>query len=132
RCARARAIRERAMKAPAETAKKQRKIARKVRSKAPPRVRKATPQTGLRQPASPMPAQHLAKPGLEKDLRPRPRYLAPAYRGSAKLHDRVAIVTGGDSGIGRAVAVLFAREGADVVLAYLDEHEDAKETATRV
>ncbi len=85
-----------------------------------------------RQPANPMPAQHLRKPGLEKDLDLAPRYLAPDYAGSGKLEGRVAIVTGGDSGIGRAVAVLFAREGADVAILYLDEHGDAKETCTAI
>ena len=122
-----------------ETAKKQRTIAGQAKAKAKAKRKpdrkgasKHPPQTGLHQPASPMPAQALSKPGLEKDLDPRPRYLAPTYRGSAKLHDRVAIITGGDSGIGRAVAVLFAREGADVVIAHLDEQEDADETAARV
>jgi NAD(P)-dependent dehydrogenase (short-subunit alcohol dehydrogenase family) len=115
-----------------DTAKKQRRIARNAQSRpAPPKSKKA-PQTGLQQPASPMPAQHLEKPGMENDLQPRPRYLAPTYRGSAKLHGKVAIITGGDSGIGRAVAVLYAREGADVVIAYLDEHEDAEATAAQV
>lgn len=85
-----------------------------------------------RQPANPMPAQHLRKPGLEKDLDLAPRYLAPDYAGSAKLEGKVAIVTGGDSGIGRAVAVLFAREGADVAILYLDEHEDAKQTCSAI
>ena len=122
-----------------ETAKKQRTIAGQAKAKAKAKGKpdrkgasKHPPQTGLHQPASPIPAQALSKPGLEKDLDPRPRYLAPTYRGSAKLHDRVAIITGGDSGIGRAVAVLFAREGADVVIAHLDEQEDADETAARV
>ncbi len=90
-------------------------------------------QAGTRkQPANPMPAKHLRKPGLENDLDLAPRYLAPDYVGSGKLEGRVAIVTGGDSGIGRAVAVLFAREGADVAILYLDEHEDAKETCTAI
>lgn len=85
-----------------------------------------------RYPANPLPEQHLRKPGLEGDLDPRPMFEAPGYRGSGKLADRVALITGGDSGIGRAVAVLFAREGADVAIGYLDEHEDAKETAAAV
>jgi NAD(P)-dependent dehydrogenase (short-subunit alcohol dehydrogenase family) len=59
---------------------------------------------------------------------PRPRFHAPDYRGSGKLARKVALITGGDSGIGRAVAVLFAREGADIAIAYLSEHEDAQET----
>jgi hypothetical protein len=73
-----------------------------------------------------LPAQHLKKPGHEAEL--EPQFLAPDYRGSGKLDGFAAIVTGGDSGIGRAVAVLFAREGADVTVAYLDEHDDAAET----
>jgi NAD(P)-dependent dehydrogenase (short-subunit alcohol dehydrogenase family) len=83
-------------------------------------------------PANPLPPQHLRKPGLERDLRPRPKFRAPDYRGSGKLEGKVALVTGGDSGIGRAVAVLFAREGADVAIAYLNEHADARETAKHV
>lgn len=81
-----------------------------------------------RMPEPPMPAQHLVKPGLEADLKVRPEYEAPQYHGSGKLKDKVAVITGGDSGIGRAVAVLFAREGADVAIVYLDEDEDAEET----
>src|SRR5690242_19337437 len=82
-----------------------------------------------RHPKPPFPKQKLEKPGLESELDPRPQYRAPAYRAADKLLDKVAIVTGGDSGIGRAVAMLFAREGADVALAYLDEEEsDAQET----
>jgi len=86
-------------------------------------------QTGAREyPEPPMPAQKLEKPGDESDLDPRPQFLAPDYQGSEKLRGMSAIVTGGDSGIGRAVAVLFAREGANVSIIYLNEHEDAKET----
>jgi len=90
-------------------------------------------QAGARkQPHNPLPKQHLKKPGNEHELALQPRFLAPAYQGSGKLQDMVAIITGGDSGIGRAVAVLFAREGADVAVLYLDEHEDAQDTARHV
>ncbi|MBB5609905.1 MULTISPECIES: SDR family oxidoreductase [unclassified Janthinobacterium] len=86
-------------------------------------------QTSARsQPGAPLPAQHLAKPGSEAQMQLKPRFLAPDYSGSGKLAGMVAIVTGGDSGIGRAVAVLYAREGADVAIIYLNEHEDANET----
>jgi NAD(P)-dependent dehydrogenase (short-subunit alcohol dehydrogenase family) len=69
------------------------------------------------------------EPGLEKTMADQPpQFLAIGYLGSGKLQDKVALVTGGDSGIGRAVAVLYAREGADVAVIYLDEHEDAAET----
>ena len=87
----------------------------------------------IEQPKSPMPPQHQEKPGIESQLDPRPRYEAPHYKGSDKLKDKVALVTGGDSGIGRAVAVLFAREGADVALTYLPvEGSDADETRAAV
>ena len=83
----------------------------------------------IKQPKSPMPAQHQEKPGLESKLKPRPRYQAPYYKGAEKLKQKVALITGGDSGIGRAVAVLFAREGADVAITYLpEEQSDADET----
>lgn len=86
-------------------------------------------QAGLRpQPAPPFPEVHLQKPGVESELDPRPQFMAPDYKGSGKLQDMAAIVTGGDSGIGRAVAVLYAREGADVAIVYLNEHGDAEET----
>ena len=95
-------------------------------------AKKATQAGARRQPENPLPAQHQRKPGAEHKLKPQPRYLAPDYRGSDKLKGMSAIVTGGDSGIGRAVAVLFAREGADVAVLYLDEHEDARTTADQV
>jgi NAD(P)-dependent dehydrogenase (short-subunit alcohol dehydrogenase family) len=79
-----------------------------------------------------MPAQQLAKPGHEHELELAPRFLAPDYTGSGKLQGMRAIVTGGDSGIGRAVAVLFAREGADVAVLHLDEAEDADITRQHV
>ena len=85
-------------------------------------------QTGVTQPVPPMPGQHLAKPGIEAQMELKPKFMAEGYKGSGKLAGMAAIVTGADSGIGRAVAVLFAREGADVAVMYLNEHEDAEET----
>jgi len=93
---------------------------------------KAPVQAGTREQPEKMPAQHLEKPGNEADLALAPRFLAPDYAGSGKLAGMAALVTGGDSGIGRAVAVLFAREGADVAIVYLDEHADAQETKRHV
>lgn len=89
-------------------------------------------QTGPREQPGNLPAQHLDKPGMEHELQLQPRFMAPDYEGSGKLQDMVAIVTGGDSGIGRAVAVLFAREGANVAVLHLDEDEDAEKTCIHV
>jgi NAD(P)-dependent dehydrogenase (short-subunit alcohol dehydrogenase family) len=85
------------------------------------------------QPTPPFPQQSQEKPGVEAEMRPRPEYEAPLYRGSGKLEGLTALITGGDSGIGRAVAVLYAREGADTALVYLpQEKEDAEETRRAV
>ncbi len=85
-------------------------------------------QAGARPQPEKMPAQHVEKPGRESELELKPRFMAPDYKGSGKLEGLSALVTGGDSGIGRAVAVLFAREGADVSIVYLSSHDDAQET----
>jgi len=77
----------------------------------------------VEEPKSPLPPQHQSKPGSETKLKPRPRYEAPLYTGAGKLKEKVALITGGDSGIGRAVAVLFAREGADVAFTFLKEEK---------
>jgi NAD(P)-dependent dehydrogenase (short-subunit alcohol dehydrogenase family) len=91
------------------------------------------PQTGAREyPVPPFPEQHQAKPGKEATLEPRPMFDAPHYRGSEKLKGKVALITGADSGIGRSVAILYAREGADIAVVYLSEHADAKETKAAV
>lgn len=90
-------------------------------------------QAGARlYPVPPFPKQHLAKPGHESEVDPAPLYDAPHYKGSEKLAGKAALITGGDSGIGRAVAVLFAREGADVAISYLNEHRDAERTKQAV
>jgi NAD(P)-dependent dehydrogenase (short-subunit alcohol dehydrogenase family) len=89
---------------------------------------KPKPTSGQARAQNPLPRQHQDKPGIESELDPRPQFLAPSYNASGKLAGMSAIITGGDSGIGRAVAVLFAREGADVAIVYLSEDSDAQET----
>lgn len=79
-------------------------------------------------PHTPPKQQQDVQPGREGPMNPKPRERARDYRGSGKLEGKAAIITGGDSGIGRSVAILFAREGADVAIVYLEEHEDANET----
>jgi NAD(P)-dependent dehydrogenase (short-subunit alcohol dehydrogenase family) len=78
------------------------------------------------------PAQQQTPPGVLGDMNPKPDHGEESYRGSGKLTGKVAVITGGDSGIGRAVAIAFAREGADVLISYLNEHDDAKDTAKYV
>ena len=123
-------------KATRRTVAEQRALQRGIDRKDAARGSKSRPkkavQAGLRRQPARMPAQHIAKPGLESELALAPRFEAPDYRGSGKLEGMAAIVTGADSGIGRAVAVLFAREGADVAIFHLDEADDARETARYV
>ncbi|HEU4859508.1 MAG TPA: SDR family oxidoreductase [Chitinophagaceae bacterium] len=73
--------------------------------------------------------QHQQRPGIEKKLTPRPVFDFPDKKGTNKLNGKIALITGADSGIGKAVAVLFAKEGADIAIAYLNEHKDARDTA---
>lgn len=114
---------------------KQRKVQQEVRASEKAREEETSPipQTGARAyPAPPLPSATLEKPGREADLELQPLCDAPYYKGSEKLKDQVALITGGDSGIGRAVAILFAREGADVAIVYLNEHEDARKTCSLI
>lgn len=89
--------------------------------------------TRMPKPPTSFPPEHQnQQPGLESEMRPRPIEDDPAYKGSGKLHGKVALITGGDSGIGRAVSYCFAKEGADVAIVYLDETRDAETTKSKV
>src|SRR3954465_1487811 len=89
------------------------------------------PKTAEKKPLRP-PQKQDEQPGCEDKMTPRPKVQRPEYKGSGKLAGKVALISGGDSGIGRAVAVIFAREGANVAISYLNEHKDAEETARLV
>jgi hypothetical protein len=121
---------------PARTASKYRALQRRVDQadrRRPRRKTESATQAGARTyPEPPFPRQHLSKPGHESRLDPAPLYDAPYYKGSGKLQDKVALITGGDSGIGRSIAVLFAREGADIAIVHLDEKADADVTRQAV
>ena len=81
-----------------------------------------------KRPEPPFPKQKQPMPGLTAKMKPVPDHGEDSYKGSGRLKDKKAVITGGDSGIGRAVAIAYAREGADVLISYLEEHEDAEET----
>jgi NAD(P)-dependent dehydrogenase (short-subunit alcohol dehydrogenase family) len=119
-----------------ETAEKEQAIQHKIdQAEADPEPSKAkrrAMQAGARAYPTHFGKQHLAKPGRESVLEPAPMFDAPHYKGSTKLKNKVALITGGDSGIGRSVAVLYAREGAVVAIVYLNEHDDAAATKEAV
>lgn len=99
------------------------------RSKRPTKDNRMTAGGEDDHPSSPQPPQHQDhRPGSEAEMHPKPKSDDPDYQGSGKLKDKVALITGGDSGIGRAIAIAFAKEGADCAIVYLNEHEDAEET----
>jgi len=117
------------------TAQKQREIQKEIEhtDKTAESKPSGAMQAGARHyPEPPLPKIHQDKPGSEAALPLAPMCDAPFYRGSEKLNNKVALITGGDSGIGRSVAILFAREGADIVIVHLDEAEDAELTRAAV
>lgn len=91
-----------------------------------------SPNAPENHPTPPYPKQHQPMPGRTAEMTPQPDHGETSYRGSGRLVGKKAVITGGDSGIGRAVAIAFAREGADVLIAYLNEHDDAGDTARLV
>jgi len=117
-------------------ADQERKIQAGIDAKAPEgdgQEDKGAVQAGARRyPEPPFPEQHQRKPGDEAALDPAPMYDAPFWKGSGKLDGMAALITGGDSGIGRAVAGLFAREGCDIAICHLDEEGDANDTKAAV
>lgn len=119
-----------------QAAAKQQKIQKQIAiadKKNPAEDSEKPMQAGAREyPVPPFPKQHQKKPGNESLLDPAPLYDAPYYIGSKKLDGKVALITGGDSGIGRAVAVFYAREGADIAICHLDEDQDAATTKKMV
>lgn len=115
-------------------ANKENKIKKKSsKSKAKKIVLKQINDSNEKKSLSPMPGQHQTRPGIESKINPKPQFLAPDYKGAGKLKDKIALITGGDSGIGRSVGILFAREGANVAIVYLpEEQSDAEETAGHI
>jgi NAD(P)-dependent dehydrogenase (short-subunit alcohol dehydrogenase family) len=127
----------RAASAPAATERRSRRATPARKSSSGTRTERSRTSSresdDARHPSPPYPSQHQKRPGKEKDVTPRPQYEAPAYRGSGKLDGKIALITGGDSGIGRAVAVLYAREGASIAIVHLpEEAQDAEETRKAV
>src|SRR3954469_26013601 len=107
-------------------------VAWRVRRARPMTVQHSTSDPTTAYPKPPYPKQSQPYPGHQSEMQPRPDSGEQSYRGSGRLLGKKALITGGDSGIGQAVALAFAREGADVLISYLDEEDDAQETARLV